>query len=275
MACIRLSILDEQYKKPELKVSSDKKELTYNFFVVNERRYILVNLIDPTGLSPEDPGDYYGTNGKWFGSDGKNDNKAHTATGRNSDGTFSNASELPISNSELLDRATWVHGECGGSDEFITNRTQNVGDASTTSDARVADYYANAINNAAKSDGGFYKAAAGRMSKDVGGKPQSTYAGYFEGGGIGGNNNSKNFANARKEGMEKLMDLKGAQTSISAVISSVNGGKDPTGGARAWRGGDYAKPYVGNTNARRSDAGFQFSFSSGNGRFNHTFFKRK
>jgi len=37
MGCIKLDILDEQYKKPELKVSYHKKELTQNFFAVNER----------------------------------------------------------------------------------------------------------------------------------------------------------------------------------------------------------------------------------------------
>ena len=100
--------------------------------------------VDPTGMDME-LGDYYGTNGQWLGSDGINDNKAYTATSKNSDGTFNNAKELSISNSELLDRATWVHGESGGSGETITNRTENAGTGSQ--DARVVDYYANAINN--------------------------------------------------------------------------------------------------------------------------------
>jgi RHS repeat-associated protein len=233
-----------------------------------------LKFIDPSGMEAE-LGDYYGINGKWLGSDGKNDNKAYTATSRNSDGTFNNSNELPISNSELLDRSTWVHGESGGSGEVITNRTQNAGDASAVSDARVADYYANAINNAAKTDGDFYKSIKMRMSKDVNGKTVNTSDGYFNGTGIGGNANSKAFANARQQGMESLMGLAGATTSISAVINSVSGGTDPTGGTRAWLGAPSANKYVGDPNIHRTGAIFQFSFSSGNSKYNHTFFKNK
>ena len=39
MGCIKLSILDEQYKKAELKVSSQREELTSNFFVGNACSY--------------------------------------------------------------------------------------------------------------------------------------------------------------------------------------------------------------------------------------------
>ena len=41
MGCIKLSILDEQYKKV-----SSHKELTFNFCTKNERRDILVHFID-------------------------------------------------------------------------------------------------------------------------------------------------------------------------------------------------------------------------------------
>ncbi len=235
-----------------------------------------IGRIDPDGMLD---GDYYTFSGQWLGSDGKNDDKAYTATGKNPDGTFQNAHELSIGNKELLDRATWVHGECGGSGEVITERKQNVGNKDATSDARVADYYANAINNAAKSDGGFYKAVAGRMSKEVDGKTVNTSTGYFSGTGVGGNSNSKAFANARKQGMGSLMDLSGAKTSISAVISSVSGGADPTGGARAWLGSGSASNYVNNPNKvytfpNGSKASFQFSFPSKGGAFNHTFYRR-
>jgi RHS repeat-associated protein len=245
----------------------------YSYTANNPLKYI-----DPTGMEAE-LGDYYGINGKWLGSDGKNDNKAYTAISRNSDGTFNNAQELPISNSELLDRSTWVHGESGGSGDVITNRTQNAGDASTVSDARVADYYANAINNAANSDGGFYKAVTGRMGKMINGKYTRTSEGYFQGKGIGGNANSKAFANARNGGMESLMNVPGAQISISAVISSVTGGSDPTGGARAWLGSGEAVKYVNNSSKvftfpNGSNASFQFSFPSKGGRFNHTFYRK-
>ena len=59
MGCIKLSILDEQYKRTEIRVSSPQKELTSVFFVVTARRASLyaycsnnpVSKIDPTGLS--------------------------------------------------------------------------------------------------------------------------------------------------------------------------------------------------------------------------------
>jgi RHS repeat-associated protein len=228
--------------------------------------------IDPTG---ENFGDYYTLEGIWLGSDGKNDDKAYTAESKNEDGSFKNAKELSIGNTELLDRATWVHGESGGSSEVITDRTQNAGEASKTSDARVADYYANAINNIADNYGDFYKGVQKRMSKKIGNRIVNTNEGYFSGTGIGGNKSSKAFANARQQGMESLMKLSGATTSISAVIKSVSGGTDPTGGARAWLGVSDAKKYVNNTQNSKNKAVFQFSFSSGKGKHFHSFYKNK
>ena len=115
-----------------------------------------VKLVDPNG---EEVGDYYDLNGKWLGRDKNNDNLAYTATSVVKDASgyvvsAKNKSLLPIGNSELLDRATWVCGESGGSMEQITSRIHNVGDAISTSDAGVADYYAFAIHNASKADGG-------------------------------------------------------------------------------------------------------------------------
>ena len=49
MGCIKLDILDKQYKRTELRVSYREKELTSNFFTVNGRRDTLVNFIDPDG----------------------------------------------------------------------------------------------------------------------------------------------------------------------------------------------------------------------------------
>jgi hypothetical protein len=74
--------------------------------------------------------------------------------------------------------------------------------------------------------------------------------------------------------MSNLMNLTKANNAISAVISSVNGGIDPTGGTRAWLGADAAKNYVKNGDKSYSGAVFQFSFSSGNGKFNHSFYKK-
>lgn len=45
---------------------------------------------------------------------------------------------------------TWVCGESGGSGEYISDRTQNAGDAASVEDARVVDYYAYAINGTAR-----------------------------------------------------------------------------------------------------------------------------
>lgn len=227
--------------------------------------------IDPDGRLD---GDYYDKNGNHLGSDGINDNKAYIADSKNSDGTFGNAKLLPIGNKELLDRSTWVYGESSGSAERITVRTQNAGESSVVSDARVVDYYAHSINNAAKTDGGFYKSTKLRMGKMVDGKYTNTSEGYFEGKGLGGNSNSKSFANARGNGMEALMGLSKANNAISAVISSVNGGIDPTSGTRAWLGASAAQKYVASDTKHFSGATLQFSFSSGKGVFNHSFYKK-
>ncbi len=231
-----------------------------------------VMFVDPTGKGVT--GDFYKADGTWLGSDGKKDDKAYVADGKNEDGTYKNAKELSITNTELLDRAAWVFGESRGSDEVITNRVVNAGEKGKTKDARVADYYAFAINNAASKDGGFYKAIRVRMSKrnPKGGMIYSS-DGYFD--GTTGNANSKEFARERKEGIESLMALTNANTAISAVISSVNGGTDPTNGSRAWLGGvRYAKPYVDDAGKSTDKAVFQFSFSSENGKYFHSFYKK-
>jgi hypothetical protein len=50
MGCVKLHILNEQYKSTELRVSYINKELTFNNSAENARRCILVNNIDPTGM---------------------------------------------------------------------------------------------------------------------------------------------------------------------------------------------------------------------------------
>ena len=235
-----------------------------------------IKLVDPNG---EEIGDYYDLNGKWLGRDRKNDNLAYTATSVVKDEagyviSAQNKSLLPISNSELLDRATWVCGESGGSNEMITDRVQNIGDASKTLDASVAEYYAAAINNIANtSKGGFYEAIKIRMSrKGPDGNIIYTSSGYFTGQPDCGNSNSRAFAKARASGAELLNSQTRFTNSIAAVIKSVSGGSDPSNGCRAWLGGaKYAKPYVENANKRKTGATVQFSFQSQGGF--HTFYR--
>ena len=235
-----------------------------------------IKLVDPNG---EEIGDYYDLNGKWLGKDRKNDNLAYTATSVEKDESgyvisAQNKSLLPISNSELLDRATWVCGESGGSNEMITDRVQNIGDASKTLDASVAEYYAAAINNIANtSQGGFYEAIKIRMSrKGSDGNIIYTSSGYFTGQPDCGNSNSRAFAKARTSGAESLNNQTRFTNSIAAVIKSVSGGSDPTNGCRAWLGGaDYAKPYVDHADKCKSKATVQFSFKSKGGY--HTFYR--
>ena len=49
MGCVKLHILDEQYKRTELKISYTNKELTFNNSVENERKGTLMRYIDPDG----------------------------------------------------------------------------------------------------------------------------------------------------------------------------------------------------------------------------------
>ena len=236
-----------------------------------------VKLVDPDGC---EVGDYYDRNGRWLGTDGKTDHTAYVAkiVKKNSKGLVESAvgaQKMSITNEELLDRATWVCGESGGSGEYITDRTQNAGDASKTSNATVADYYAAAINNMANdTKGGFYEAIRTRMSKqDKDGNIIYTSNGYFTGTGEGGNKNSKDFAKARMRGNETLNANRRFTNSIAAVIHSLSG-TDPTGGCRAWLGGvKYAKPYVNNSSKKKVGAVFQFSFQSSGGF--HTFYRKK
>ena len=98
-----------------------------------------------------------------------------------------------------------------------------------------------------------------------------TSDGYFTGTGDGGNENSKDFAKARMKGYVALNADSRFTNSIAAVIHSLIE-SDPTGGCRAWLGGEKnAKKYVDNSAYKKSGAVFQFSFQSSGGF--HTFYK--
>ena len=49
MGCVKLHILDEQYKRTELQVSYNNKKLTSNFCTENLRSGMLINRVDPDG----------------------------------------------------------------------------------------------------------------------------------------------------------------------------------------------------------------------------------
>ncbi len=243
-----------------------------------------VKLVDPNG---SEIGDIYNKRGQHIGNDGQEDNNVYLCnttgnvqlTEKQSQYLIKNrmvkniTKESGLGNKELLDRATWVCGESGGSDELISTRIQNKGNASRTLDATVADYYAAAINNMSiATEGGFYYAIKDRMSREDGnGNIIHTNVGYFEGTGKGGNSHSKAFAEARKMGYKALNTENRFTNSIAAVINSVTK-PDPTGGCRAWLGGfRYAKPYVNIKNKSKPGATVQFSFQSRGGY--HSFYR--
>ncbi|GHT00793.1 hypothetical protein FACS189421_13220 [Bacteroidia bacterium] len=65
MGCIKLHILDEQYKSTELKISYFNKELTENNSVENPRRWTLVKYVDPDGKDIKLYNVFLNTNGNY------------------------------------------------------------------------------------------------------------------------------------------------------------------------------------------------------------------
>jgi len=71
---------------------------------------------DPTGMSIEPPGDYYGKNGNWLGKDKYNDNKVYLADAvtKGKDGLVTSAKNiqtLSVSHSEFRQQAATVYAE--------------------------------------------------------------------------------------------------------------------------------------------------------------------
>jgi len=230
----------------------------------------------------DEPGHWWGTDGNYLGTDGTEDDKAFVVEGTSTDynseqlqslrdnpGDGEKFEELSISNTELLKRANWVYGESSGSGNEIdhiyiyTPKPEDLPHSSVL--ARVADYYAHAINNAVKADGSFDLTVKTRMSREVTTQEQKMQDGqpvldadgkpiyvsvtktintsdtYFDGTDPGKSEThpSKVFAKARLKGPSALMNVTNAKNAISAVIGTVSvefATSDPTYGCRAWLG---------------------------------------
>ena len=88
MGCVKLHILDEQYKRTELKISYTNKELTFNNSVENERKGTLMRFIDPTGMAYRPTKD---EDGNYSGFEWVDDSEAYDENGALKDGFFEKA----------------------------------------------------------------------------------------------------------------------------------------------------------------------------------------
>jgi len=182
---------------------------------------------------------------------------------------------IPISNSELNERALWVYSESGGSSEIITDVKNNVGDAGNeVIGMRVVDIYANAINNGVNDNkGDWNKLTDKRMSKEVDGKLVSTKADFFAGKAPAGTPHGRALTNEYNKNKNPAVfdNHLNANNARSAVIKSLT---NPVkmGGAGHWLGSGDAKKYVDDedrSTSRTKTA--QFSFKSAAGY--HTIYK--
>ncbi|QKJ31068.1 RHS repeat-associated core domain-containing protein [Mucilaginibacter mali] len=162
-----------------------------------------ISVIDPDGMW----GDYYNSDGSYYGSDGKNDNKAYVADGvtKNNKGivtSANNAKELSLSHDKFAISSNVVKHESSG-------------------DASESLWIANAANNAKDNNAIDYKRQNSTLYDQLTDQNYSTTP-----------------ASARKalDDNDKSSDAKNAR---AAVISVLSGKADPTGGAVLWDGTDF------------------------------------
>jgi RHS repeat-associated protein len=205
-----------------------------------------VKFIDPTGNGSSDTdGIIVNNNGVVVGDDGQNDQKVFLLNTNSNDkfseeeslkmtNSLNNSCEseicvenaeltqLPISQTDLLNRANWVYGEGGGFfPEYYAHAIQN-----------LREFGVSGRKPFSSDEEMFRKKMTHKNSK---GKIVDLYPGYFD--GSGGNPNSKAFASLRSN-LNKLTSNSTMASSISAVIKSITGGTtDPTNGAYQWVGG--------------------------------------
>ncbi len=182
-----------------------------------------------------------------------------------------------ITSKELNERAIWVYNECRGSIERINTKdvTYNIGEIVEINNMKVADIYANTINNAVETDGSWEKVKKGpRIGKNVNGKYIRTGEKLMRGEEPAGKSYSRELAKSyvAQGAIAFNKNIEACNARLAVMDSIINPIK--IGGVRAWLGADYAKPYVNNPDEHYEKAILQFSFKSSNVYY-HSFYKNK
>jgi len=196
---------------------------------------------------------------------------------------------LNISNNELNERSFWVYNECRGSNEIITN-DEIVTNAGNQVDLgkkgiEVAEIYANAVNNAVKTDGGWTELLDGKRISRTGPDGNTIYTGKEMMKGNAGQQYTKDLVNdylPNKNDPSVFKNHGGSENARAAVASSIIN-PNSLGGVRAWFGstkdtkgekvGD-AERYFNNPKTSTAQAKVQFSFSTKDGTFFHSLYRK-